>query len=417
MANTFLDVTLPAAIERMAARVNARCVLAKKAFIDYSEDFKKYGDTIQTELPNYFTATNFSGTTTTSDYHNQSVNIQMNQLPDITFEITAKRKTLNLEDFDKQVTMPMVDGIVSYIERVGYNQIYKEVWNTTGTAGTPPSKYADLINAKTFLDKFDASQMNRFFMLDPLAYNALVSNQTSGLGMLNVFNENVSKELFDGYLGEKGGMELYQSNYVPIHTAGNVTTTDTIQVNVNSSDDDTSISLKGFDASTGSLKAGDVFTIAGVYSMNPLTRLNTGVLQRFVVTSDVTANSAGVLSANIEPRIVSPASTSSYQQYISVSSLPLQNAAVTVLTAGAADAQTSHQNMLVGNNAVALVTRPLALPEGGVKSYLTTYSEETPIQFRVTLGYDMSTKKEIMSVDCLFGFKTISPWFCAKLLG
>lgn len=417
MSNTFLEVTLPAAMERMAARINARCVLVKNSYLNYTEDFKTYGDRIQTELPNYFNATAFNGSISASPYKRKTVDVVMNNLPDVSFEITSKEKTLNLTSFEKQVMEPATTALLAFVEREGYKQIYKEIYNTTGTPGTPPSTYASLINTKTFISKFDEAAVQKNFMIDPLAYASLISNQASGLGMLNILNEKVSSELLDGYLGEKGGMSFYESNFVPIHTAGNINTGQTIQVDANVAEDSNTISLKGLTATTGGLKAGDVFTIAGIYSMNPYTRLNTGMLQRFVVQEDASANSSGVVTVTVEPRIVSPASTSIHSQYISVSSLPIQNAVVTVLTAGAANGQISHQNLLIANNAVALVTRPLALPEGGVKSYTTTFSEQTPIRFRVTMGYDMQTKKEIMSFDCLFGFKVISPWFCARLLG
>jgi hypothetical protein len=44
-----------------------------------------------------------------------------------------------------------------------------------------------------------------------------------------------------------------------------------------------------------------VFTIAGVYAVNPQTRQSTGSLQQFVVTADLTASSTGTLS--ISPAI------------------------------------------------------------------------------------------------------------------
>lgn len=50
------------------------------------------------------------------------------------------------------------------------------------------------------------------------------------------------------------------------------------------------------------LQAGDVFTIAGRYEVHPVTGMETGFLQQFMVTQTVTADS-GDEEVSIHPRI------------------------------------------------------------------------------------------------------------------
>jgi len=63
--------------------------------------------------------------------------------------------------------------------------------------------------------------------------------------------------------------------------------------------------------------------------------------------------------------------------------------------------------------AFAFVTRPLPTP-GGVESYTTHYNG---ISLRVVRGYDMVHKKELLSMDVLYGFKTMYPQLACRVLG
>ena len=61
--------------------------------------------------------------------------------------------------------------------------------------------------------------------------------------------------------------------------------------------------------------------------------------------------------------------------------------------------------------AFAFVTRPLAKPEG-VQSYTTSYNG---ITLRVTRGYDMNKKTDIISMDVLYGYKLLDKTLATKV--
>ena len=63
--------------------------------------------------------------------------------------------------------------------------------------------------------------------------------------------------------------------------------------------------------------------------------------------------------------------------------------------------------------AFAFVTRPLTSP-GGVESYVTHYNG---VSLRVVRGYDMQHKWEMLSMDVLYGFKTLYPELAVRILG
>jgi P22 coat protein - gene protein 5 len=56
--------------------------------------------------------------------------------------------------------------------------------------------------------------------------------------------------------------------------------------------------------------------------------------------------------------------------------------------------------------AFALAIRPLALPRGAVNAAIANYKG---FGLRVIYGYDMDKKQDIVSIDCLYGTKTLDP--------
>ena len=63
-------------------------------------------------------------------------------------------------------------------------------------------------------------------------------------------------------------------------------------------------------------------------------------------------------------------------------------------------------------NAFALVTRPLALPQGAAKAAIVNYDG---FGLRVVQSYDINTKKDTISIDMVCGVKTINPSLAAVI--
>lgn len=63
-------------------------------------------------------------------------------------------------------------------------------------------------------------------------------------------------------------------------------------------------------------------------------------------------------------------------------------------------------------NAFALVTRPLAAPEGAAQSAIVDYDG---LGLRVVYDYDINTKKDVISIDMLCGVKTLDKNLAATI--
>ena len=102
------------------------------------------------------------------------------------------------------------------------------------------------------------------------------------------------------------------------------------------------------------------------------------------------------------------ASTTSDSITVKVNGNPYVRTTDTVTVIGSHTA-----NLVFHPDAFAFITRPLQTP-AGVESYVTTYNG---ISLRVVRGYDIKYKREILSMDVLYAFKTIYPSLAVRYLG
>src|SRR5207249_4407010 len=105
---------------------------------------------------------------------------------------------------------------------------------------------------------------------------------------LSLFNPQqiISENYREGELG-RGQLaigEWFQDPNRPVHTSG--TFTASTPLTNGATQTGSSLITDGWASGASSLKKGDIFTIAGVNSVNPLSYQSTGRLQQFVVTAD-----------------------------------------------------------------------------------------------------------------------------------
>jgi hypothetical protein len=152
-------------------------------------------------------------------------------------------------------------------------------------------------------------------------------------------------------------------------------------------------------------RAGDVFTIANVFTVNPKTKQSTGRLQEFVVNAAANSSGAGAVVLSISPQIIA---TGPYQN---VDAGPADNAAITWRTTAN---QFATQNLVFQKNAFALVTVPLDEPRGGVESARMTHNG---LSLRVARQYAIGSDENIIRIDMLYGTKAIYPELAVRLFG
>ncbi|WP_336214394.1 P22 phage major capsid protein family protein [Nonomuraea sp. LPB2021202275-12-8] len=69
-------------------------------------------------------------------------------------------------------------------------------------------------------------------------------------------------------------------------------------------------------------------------------------------------------------------------------------------------ASTTEVGVAFHRTAFALVTRPLVLPQGAANAAVESYKG---FGLRVVMDYDLDKKQDVVSIDCLYGTKTLDP--------
>ncbi|MEX1376506.1 MAG: P22 phage major capsid protein family protein [Eubacteriales bacterium] len=340
---------------------------------DYSEEFVGQGDTIQIKKPAIFTANDFESTIDVQEAAIGGVDVKIDKLADVSVEITSKELALSMEDFASQVMEPMAVALAEKINKEGL-ELAKDIPYFSGTAGVTPDDLDDFSDIRKGLNNNKAPLTNRRAVWDVDAD----AKFTQLASLVKVSDSGTSQALREGEVGRVFGMDNYYSQHVYEHEAGEAAGATSPKVNGAVAAGAYTMAIDA-SAMTGGLKKGDLMTIAG---------------NNYVVTED-TEDAATNAISSVKFYPAAPEGGIA------------DNAEITFVTGN------SVRNMGFHKNAFAFVTRALPLPSDA-QGYVVSFNG---ITLRVVRSYDISTKKEIMSMDVLYGFKTVYPELAQVRLG
>jgi len=400
MANTTLTADIIAA--EAVTILDNELVMAKRVFRGYENEFSKkvngyeVGETISIRKPTDFTVRD-GAVLAAQDVTEGKTSITIDKRKGVDFQFSSQDLTLKIGDLSERVIKPAMVQLANQID-LDVMSLYKDVPNWVGTPGQTIDSFADFYKANERMNEY-AVPTDRCSVLSPADEAGLLGAQT-GLYMQDVAKSAYRK----GSLGMIGGVDTYMSQNVPTHTVGVATGTPLVN---GASQDVTYASVKDTgtqslvtdgwtNSTTGILKAGDVFTIAGVFAVNPVTKATLPFLKQFTVTADADSGATtGPATLTIRPAMVASGA------FKNVSAAPADNAAITVMGTGGTGYR---QNMMFHKNAFALVSVPLVSPPGAVdvsrKSYKGTSIRVIPV-------YDGTNDVSAWRLDILYGVKTI----------
>ena len=376
MGNEFLSVkniartALPRLIENL--------VFPNLIYKNFSNDFEAgKGATVQVRKPVVLTASEFDAASGTSaqDVVEESVEVTLDKLATVDVEFSAIQRATNVDDLTRLFLEPAMIALAEKINSDGLG-LYKDIKATVGTAGTTPDGLDDFANAAEVLDNNKVPTALRHGV-----WNAAAMAKFRQIGdIVNAEKSGTNEALRRGSIGNIFGIDNYMAQGVKtssgttLEAGGTGATGVKVKTAVTADDDIILVSNASANATlTGAVKAGDIVTIGG---------------KNYIVKTDATAASNELAITLTENITVAT------------------NAAATVITGNA-------NNLVFHESAFAFVTRPLAAP-AGVESYTTSYNG---ISLRVTRGYDMKYKKEMLSMDVLYGYKTMYPEMAVRVLG
>ena len=402
MANSILTIDM---ITRKALEIlENNLVLTRNVNRQYDDSFAvegaKIGSTLRIRLPDRALVTDGAALQTQDD-NEQYTTLSVASQKHIGVNFTSAELTMQLDDFADRVLKPRISQLASSIDADVANA-FKTIGNSVGTPGTTPGTSLVLLQAQQKLNENAAVMSPRYATVNPAANAALVE------GMKGLFNptDTISKQFKNGMMGVGvlGYEEINMSQSIKQFTTGSRTATGGTTSAAVSSEGATTIAITGAGTSK-TLKAGDVFTVADCYAVNPQTRESTGSLFQFVVVSDVSLDGSGAGNVTVAP-IYSAA-----HALATVDALPGNSKAIVFL--GAASTQYP-QNLVYHRDAITFATADLLLPQG---VDMASRAVHNGISLRVVRQYDINNDRLPCRIDVLYGYSTIRPQMACRLWG
>lgn len=410
MANTLLTTSIIAA--EAIDVLNNNLVTAGLVYRAYEDEYDKRvngykpGSTITIRKPAQFTVR--SGATASSqDVTEGTTTLVVNNQRGVDFEFSSTELTLSIGELSERVIKPAMIRLANEVDS-SIQALYKNVWNWVGTPGQTVNSYSDFTVGPQRLDEMAVPTDERCSTLAPADWWAM----SSSLANLTAQSTTAETALRKARLGMLGNVDTYMTQNVQTHTVGLKGGTPLVngaaqQTTYAASKDTNTQSLitDGWTNSVVALEAGDVFTIAGVYAVNPVTKAVLPYLQQFVNTAQATANGSGQVTLTISPAMIL---TGAYQN---ISAAPADNAALTVL----GTASTGYvQNMVFHKNAFALAMVPMEAPQGAVN---VSRKSMNGLNVRVVPFYDGANDISKWRLDILYGVKAINPAYAVRMSG
>jgi hypothetical protein len=372
----------------------------------------KIGNTVNVRKPGRFIGTT-GPALNVEDFNETSVPVTLSTQFHVDTQFTTQDLALSLDMFSDRVLKPAIAAIANKIDRDGMAMAVAQTANIVGTAGTVPTDLLTYLTAGAYLDSEGAPRDGRRSCIVEPFTSASIVNSLKGLF---VPQEAIASQYRKGLMGrDSGGMNWKLDQNVVSQTFGTNGANATASVNTTTG---TGFLTSGWASSgavsitaataTVNLNAGDVFTIAGVYAVNPQNRQPYGSnkLRNFVVKTAASITSGSTVAVTVSPAVI----TAGQFQNVSIPS-PVSNAVVTQFNATGA---VSAQNIIMHKNAFTLAVADLELPEG-VHFAGRASDKEIGLSMRVVRQYTINNDSIPTRLDVLYGWAPLYPELACRV--
>lgn len=380
---------------------------------NYEQNFvKKVGESIRLELP-YRTRTAEGSSLVVQPMVDLNTDLTINRRQHFALNYTDTDRTLSIQNFRERYLKSGVAQLANVVDRSVLATL-KSIFHSGGVPGTTPGNYLAFSSAAAFQTDYAVPDDGmRRAVVNPTTCSVL-SNEVKGL-----FNEAMVKGAYmKGYKGDIAGYTMHETQNLPSHTVGALGGTPLIN---GANQTGTELATDGWTPNTQVLNMGDVFTIDGVYGVNPQSYETTNRLHQFVAMEDVISDGSGEATITVSPALNdgtlvtnnSSGQLVSLKAYQNVTNAPADNAAISVF--GAAG-QTYRQDYLFHKECIALAMVDLVKPSTAVVAERAR-DEQTGLSMLLTGGYNINDASETHRIDVLWGTKAIYPELGYRLWG
>lgn len=380
---------------------------------------QKNGTTVYVKRPPMFTVRD-GAVASVQDVVEGEIAVTIDKQKGVDVEFTSMEETLTIDSLLKSKIMQAKASALANQIDMDLHAETKKFYNWVGTPGQLINSYADMTKAPQRLDEMGVEQDGRIGLLHPSDAWAMLGS-LSGLSA----QEKVANDaLLRAKLPLLGNIDWYSTQNAASVTTG---TRDGNALVDGASQNVTYASVKDGNwvqdldiDNVGNAKtvvAGEVFTIAGVYAVNPLTKVAQSYLQQFtVITGGTSAATATANDQDLTITISPPIITSG--AYQTVSAAPADNAAIQWMgsdTESDTDATTYNFGTVFRPEALALVSAKLVMPYSGEADYAT--DPETGLSVRYWRTSDGTNDTHLHRFDVVYGVKNVDPRRGTRLSG
>lgn len=415
-------------------------LLGNLVYRDFSNTIAEFGQTVNASRPNAFEGKRKTDAdeVTVQAATSTNVPVVLDQWGHVSFRIKDGEESLAFETLVNRYLKGAVHAVAELIDQAIGAQVYRFLANNVGKIGTTPT-VPTLTSLKALLTKNNVPGIGRNVIIS--------SNVEADLLNLDTFVEadkvgDDGSALRNGYIGQKFGMQFYQSNNIPSIAAGNTVVTPTIN-NGNITAGSTVLTIDSTTAPTvGSWCVIEGDMIPHIITASSATSITISPALKYAIAdgADVTIYSPGAvnLSAGYEAghvkaivvngftvapqrgQLVSFGATTSRYGLVGTPTTtsilldrPLYADIANTDVVGIGPA--GEYGLAMHPEAIALVSRPLAtpMPGLGVRSFVANYND---LSLRVTITYDGAKQGYLVTVDCLFGLAVLNTSLGAVVL-
>lgn len=393
MANSILTASqITREAVRLFTNTNAFLQNVDKQYDDsFGKTGAKIGSQLRVRLPNDYTVRT-GATASPQDTVEQQTTLNVTSQKGIDVQFSSFDRALSLDDFSTRVLKPMINNLAGAVAAdlmaAAEGQVCNYVSNVDGSNNTLSPTANEWLLSGALLDRNSAPRGDRKIVLDALTQARTVSSLS---GLFNP-TKRISDQFENGSMGYALGYDWMMDQTTLVHTTG------TFSAGTVSGAGQTGSTLTTA-AITGTLKKGDIITVAGVNAVNRVTKADAGALRQFAVTADV---ASGATSIPVYPAIVVAPN-----QYATVTASPA-NAAVISLAHKASEQ--TRKNIAFIPGAVTFATADLELP-GGVHE--AARASLNGVSMRMVSQYSATTDFFISRLDIVYGYAWLRPeWAC-----
>jgi hypothetical protein len=412
MANTFINPTVVAKEALMQLENN--CVMGKLVHRGYEQEFNttnngyKVGSSVTIKAPVYFRVKT-GATIDTVELREEDTTFTVDVREHVAWPVTSQEMTQNIDKFSERFIQPAMQALANKIDTTLLG-LYNKIPNQVGTPGVTPQNFLTFAQAKAVLMDNACPQDSLSCVIDPWAEAYLKD------GLKGVFNPQMSNDIIRaGNLGTRlAGFDMYTSQNVATHTCGTAAGLTTVLQYGTTVTGDAHLHCDTNGSWTLTLTSGDIFTIAAVNAVNPISGADTGKARQFVCTghTDDGNNATIDCTPGTAPyQIYSSTAAETALPYQNIVTLPQDNAAWTV----AGTASLAHKvNLAFHKNALGLCMVPLEIPAS--VSWKSAMSANG-YSIRVIRDYDVINDLEYIRFDVLYGVKALNPFLACRIAG